>query len=128
MKTVLLVEDDSTFQFISKILFRSIGLPPENLTIASSVHEAFVFLDKCQAENKPLPDLILLDLYLPDVDGFGFLEAYAKKDYPNKSSINLIVLTSSQDHGDIQRIKQLGVTKYMSKPLKEEIIKAELGL
>jgi CheY-like chemotaxis protein len=128
MKTVLLVEDESTFQLIGKILLRTIGLPPENFYSAQTGKEALELLDKLQAEGKPLPELILLDVYMPILDGFGFLEAYTKKDYPGKDKITIIALSSSHDPKDMERMKQFGVTQYMTKPLEESKIKAALGL
>jgi CheY-like chemotaxis protein len=128
MKTVLLVEDESTFQMIGKILLRTVGLPPENFYSAQTGKEALELLDKLYAENKPLPDLILLDVFMPIMDGFGFLEVYATKDYPEKDKVTIIALTSSQDPRDMERMKEFGVTKYMTKPLEEIRIRAELGL
>lgn len=128
MKTILLVEDESTFQLIGKILLRTIGLPPENFYSAQSGKEALELLDNLQAENKPLPDLILLDVFMPIMDGFGFLEVYSKKDYPGKDKITIIALSSSIDPQHMEKMKQFGVTKYMSKPLEESKIRAELGL
>lgn len=127
-KTVLLVEDESTFQMIGKIMLRSIGHPPENFYSALSGSAAIALLDKLVAEGKALPDIILLDVYMPDMDGFGFLEAYSKKDYPNKEQITIIGLSSSHDPKDVARMQQYGVTKYMTKPLEEEKIRAELGI
>jgi CheY-like chemotaxis protein len=126
MKTVLLVEDESTFQMIGKILLRTIGLPPENFYSAQTGKEALELLDKLTAECKALPELILLDVYMPIMDGFGFLEVYAKKDYPGKDRVTIIALTSSQDPQHMEKMKQFGVTKYMTKPLEEGKIRAEL--
>jgi AmiR/NasT family two-component response regulator len=53
---------------------------------------------------------------------------YSKKEYPGKENVTIIALTSSQDPRDIERMKQYGVTKYMSKPLEEGKIRTELGL
>lgn len=128
MKTVLLVEDESTFQMIGRILLRTIGLPPENFYSAQTGKEALELLDKLQAEGKPLPDLILLDVFMPIMDGFGFLDMYSKKDYPGKDKVTIIALTSSHDPPDIERMKQYGVAKYMTKPLEEGKVRIELGL
>lgn len=128
MKTVLLVEDETTFQMIGKILLRAIGLPAENFYSAQTGKEALELLDKLQAEGKPLPDLILLDVFMPIMDGFGFLEGYKLKDYPGKDQVTIIALTSSHDSRDMERMKEYGVTKYMTKPLEEGKIRAELGL
>ena len=127
-KTVLLIEDESTFQMIGKIMLRSIGHPPEKFYSALSGVEAIALLDKFQAEGTPLPDVILLDVHMPDMDGFGFLEAYNKKEYSNKDQVTIIGLSSSHDPKDMARMQQFGVTKYMTKPLDESMIKAELGL
>ncbi|HMV09183.1 MAG TPA: response regulator [Cyclobacteriaceae bacterium] len=127
MKTVLLVEDESTFQMIGKIMLRAVGLPPENFYSAQTGKEAIELLDKLHLEAKPLPDLILLDVFMPIMDGFGFLEVYTKKDYA-KSHVKIIALTSSHDPRDMERMKQYGVMEYMTKPLEEGKIRAELGL
>lgn len=127
MKTVLLIEDESTFQMIGKIMLRTVGLPPENFYSAQTGKEAIELLDKLHSEGKSLPDLILLDVFMPIMDGFGFLEAYSKKDYP-KAHVKIIALTSSHDPRDMERMKQYGVMEYMTKPLEEGKIRAELGL
>lgn len=113
---------------IGKILLRTIGLPPENFYSAQTGKEALELLDKLQAEGKPLPGLILLDVFMPIMDGFGFMEAYLRKDYPGKDDVTIIALTSSIDPQHMEKMKQVGVTKYMSKPLEEAKIRAELGL
>ena len=128
MKTVLLVEDESTFQMIGKILLRTIGLPPENFYSAQTGKEALELLDKLQTEGKAIPELILLDVFMPIMDGFEFLEAYSKKDYPNKDHVKIIALTSSHDPQHMEKMRQFGVTQYMTKPLEEGKIRAELGL
>lgn len=113
---------------IGKIMLRSIGHPPEKFYSALSGLEAIALLDKLHAEGNALPEVILLDVYMPDMDGFGFLEAYSKKDYPNKEQITIIGLSSSHDPKDVERMQQYGVTKYMTKPLEEANIRAELGM
>lgn len=124
----MLVEDESTFQMIGKILLRTIGLPPENFYSAQTGKEALELLEKLHVESKPLPDLIFLDVYMPIMDGFGFLEAYSKKEYSGKENVTIIALTSSHDPRDMERMKQFGVIKYMTKPLEEAKIRAELEL
>lgn len=112
---------------IGKIMLRTVGLPPGNFYSAQTGKEAIELLDKLHSEGKSLPDLILLDVFMPIMDGFGFLEAYSKKDYP-KGHVKIIALTSSHDPRDMERMKQYGVMEYMTKPLEEGKIRAELGL
>jgi CheY-like chemotaxis protein len=72
------------------------------------------------------PDLILLDLNMPVMNGFDFLELYEARNNPEKEQVKLYVLTSSShslDHFKISLFKS--VTGYLTKPLTEEVL---LGL
>jgi CheY-like chemotaxis protein len=126
MKNVLLVDDDSTFQFIGKALLKYVGVPPENIQSALSGKHAMDLLTTFYA-TRSLPDLILLDLNMPIMDGFGFLDAFNKLDLPEKAKAKIIVLTSSHNSADMERVRKFGVTKYMTKPLQEEDLRAELA-
>lgn len=127
MKNVLLVDDDSTFQFIGKALLKYVGVPPENIQSASSGKHALDLLATFYAATQSLPDLILLDLNMPIMDGFGFLEAFNKLEHPEKNKIKIIVLTSSHNAADMERVRGFGVSQYMTKPLQEEDLRAELA-
>lgn len=124
MKNVLLIDDDSTFQFIGKALLKYVGIPPENIQSALSGKHA---MDLLTSTGKSLPDLILLDLNMPIMDGFGFLDAFNKLEHPDKNKSKIIVLTSSHNAADMERVKKFGITKYMTKPLQEEALRAELA-
>lgn len=123
MKNVLLIDDDSTFQFIGKALLKYVGIPPENIQSALSGKHAMDLL----TSDKSLPDLILLDLNMPIMDGFGFLDAFNKLEHPEKTKSKIIVLTSSHNAADMERVRKFGITKYMTKPLQEEALRAELA-
>jgi CheY-like chemotaxis protein len=126
MKNVLLVDDDNTFQFIGKALLKYVGVPPENIQTALSGKHAMEYLMNLYASGKSLPDLILLDLNMPVMDGFGFLEAFNKLDHPAKDKSKIIVLTSSHNSNDMERVRKFGITNYMTKPLQEDALRAEL--
>jgi CheY-like chemotaxis protein len=126
MKNVLLVDDDNTFQFIGKALLKYVGIPPENIQTALSGKHAIEHLMNLYASGKSLPDLILLDLNMPVMDGFGFLEAFNKLDHPDKNKSKIIVLTSSHNSNDMERVRKFGITNYMTKPLQEDALRAEL--
>lgn len=124
MKNVLLIDDDSTFQFIGKALLKYVGIPPENIQSALSGKHA---MDLLTSAGQSLPDLILLDLNMPIMDGFGFLDAFNKLEHPEKDKSKIIVLTSSHNSADMERVRKFGITKYMTKPLQEEALRAELA-
>jgi CheY-like chemotaxis protein len=63
----------------------------------------------------PFPDLLLLDLKMPRMDGFEVLEWIRSQ--PNLNRLRIIVLTSSQNIQDVNRAYQLGASSFMVKPL-----------
>src|SRR5690625_755806 len=71
--------------------------------------EALVYL----AEAEALPTVILLDMYIPDVEGFELLETLKRK-YPY---IAIIIASAADDMETFQRAKLLGVFDYMIKPI-----------
>jgi two-component system response regulator len=62
-----------------------------------------------------LPRLVLLDIKLPRIDGWGVLHRI--KNNPTTHSIPVVMLTSSSDHNDIARCYQLGANSYIIKPV-----------
>jgi CheY-like chemotaxis protein len=64
---------------------------------------------------------------MPIMDGFGFLDAFNKLDMPNKNRIKIIIVTSSNNPADIDRAKQYGISSYLTKPLREEGLLAEIS-
>ncbi len=106
-KTVLVVEDKASLTQMLQFLFLSKGL---NVQIAFNGKEA---LEKA---GSILPSLILMDIMMPEMDGFEVLEEL-KKD-PATSHIPVIMLTARKSREDMQRAKDLGAVEYITKPFK----------
>src|SRR5262245_35769570 len=66
-------------------------------------------------EEFPLPDLMLLDLKMPRVDGFEVLKWI--REQPSLSSLRVVVLTASEDLRDVNRAYKLGANSFMVKPV-----------
>jgi CheY-like chemotaxis protein len=64
---------------------------------------------------------------MPIMNGYEFIEAFALMDLPDKSSITIVVLTSSADPNDLARARELGIKYYFNKPLTREEIKKMIG-
>jgi CheY-like chemotaxis protein len=112
---VLLVEDNPGDVRLTREAFRDAETPIQ-LHVASDGVEAMAFLSRQGPHvNAPRPDLILLDLNLPRMDGREVL-AHIKEDDSLKS-IPTIILTSSQAETDIVRSYQLQANAYLCKPL-----------
>ena len=88
----------------------------KNLAVAEDGEESLLLLRrKGRYQNAPQPDLILLDLNLPTIDGREVL-AEIKSD-PDLRRIPVIILTSSQDENDILQTYDLHANAYVVKPL-----------
>jgi CheY-like chemotaxis protein len=112
---VLLIEDNPGDVRLTREAFRD-AETPIHIHVASDGVEAMAFLGRQGPHaNAPRPDLILLDLNLPRMDGREVL-AHIKADDSLKS-IPTIILTSSQAEIDILRSYQLQANAYLCKPL-----------
>lgn len=127
MKNVLLVDDDNVFNFLSTKLIQQAGMAKEIRT-ALNGREALDLLTNYYSGTATLPDVILLDLNMPVMDGFGFLEAFARLNLPHKEDVSVIIVTSSLDVHDMQRAQEMGITRYLTKPLSQESLVDALGV
>jgi CheY-like chemotaxis protein len=125
MKNVLLVDDDQIFNFLSTKTLERMGVA-EEIHVALNGEEALALLNNYYQGSLSLPDVILLDLNMPIMDGFGFLEAFKRLSLPRMDRIKIVIVSSSQDPRDIEKARELGVVHYLSKPLTEEKLRSVL--
>lgn len=113
----MLVDDDSTTNFLHEDLISEMDIAQE-IIIAINGKEALEKLNELCLSNQ-CPDLILLDINMPVMTGFEFLEKYNEMypgtGYPSK----IVMLTTSLYPGDAQKAEELKVTEYINKPLEE---------
>lgn len=121
----LLIDDDSVCNFLNKKTLERTGFVKDIQTVLNG-KEAIDLFKSYYQESRQLPDLVLLDLNMPIMDGFGFLEAFKALPSPDKENVKIIVVTSSQDPKDISRAKELGIKQYLTKPLMEETLRVAL--
>ncbi len=111
-KSILLIEDDeldviSVKRTLSKLSF------PHELFIANNGKEAIDFLEtKTEAE---LPDVILLDLNMPKMNGIEFLQNIRRQVRYN--DLKVFVMTTSNETSDRTRTQDLGISGYIIKPM-----------
>lgn len=104
MKTILLVEDDPFLIDIYSSKFTQAGF---GVTIAESGN---LVLPK-MLEKKP--DIVILDLVLPHIDGWGILKQI--KEIPGLNAIPVVVFSNLSQKSDIDKGLAMGATKYLIK-------------
>ncbi|SDN79635.1 response regulator [Alkalicoccus daliensis] len=116
MYQVLIVEDDFHIAEINKAFVSEMpGFEPVH--IAKSGEEAKSFI-----ASSTLPDIILLDIYIPDVTGLELLWFF-RKNYP---SIQIIMITAAKETSTIQEALRAGIFDYIMKPVKKERVHSML--
>lgn len=124
LTSILLVDDDSTTNFINESLIKRMGIV-EHLRTAENGAEALQALHQtCVPHSPSCPNLILLDMKMPIMNGIEFLEAYAQLPPEQRQSIIIIMLTTSLLNQDLERVRQLPVADVLSKPLTKEKLQA----
>lgn len=123
MKTlphILVIDDDEIFIFLTRKMLQSSGMV-ESISVCRSAMEAIEFLHNTEKE---WPNLILLDLNMPEMNGWEFLQHYQSMTCNIKNPPKLYVVSSSIAENDTQRAKNIkGVDGYIAKPLSNEGIK-----
>ncbi len=120
VKNIFIIDDDTTFVFLTKKIIKSTGIDI-NLSEFNDGQEAFEFLRENADNDEILPDIIFLDLSMPIMDGWEFLEVYAFIAPKIKKDIRLYIFSSSISPHDIERAKEFNmVTNFIIKPLVKE--------
>ena len=101
---ILMVEDEPDIVEIYGSQLKNAGY---SLETAANGKEALVWLEK------NTPDLVLLDLLMPDMDGFEFLDKVKK--YPNRKNIRIFAWSNLTQKKDVDLAKQKGVEDFLIK-------------
>lgn len=119
--SVLLVDDDENSNFINDWVIRQSFA--ENIITKQSAVSALEFLKSQSKFPENLPDFIFLDIRMPVMDGFGFLQEFNNLPLPVKEKCKIVVLSSSFNKNDYNKVmKNKYVYKYLKKPLSVEAL------
>lgn len=119
---VLLIDDNSLDNFVNKKLLESIGFAQEVNAFQSPV-EALDFIKN--AKHTELPEVIFLDINMPEMDGFQFLDAFALLTEATQNQCKIIMLSTSESFKDLNRAnKNRFIKKFLNKPLTAQTVQA----
>jgi CheY-like chemotaxis protein len=114
-KRILIIDDDLLLNKINEKVLHTAGLVKE-LHIVLNGSQAIDYLTNRIEKNYALPEFIILDLHMPVMGGFDFIDHFQQMDFPGKSTIQLIVFTSSSSPKDKQKARDRGISHYLNKP------------
>ena len=127
-KSIFLVDDDDASNFLSQRIIDEMKITEHTSTFENG-KDALDFMahNCCQKEiiSELCPELILLDINMPVMDGFQFLSEFQSAKNMQKEKVKIYILTSSNNPNDIEKAKNYSVSGYINKPItKEKLLKA----
>lgn len=122
IKHVLLIDDNEADNYISEFVISESALA-KKISMATSAVEALDYLETVKGNADEFPDLIFLDIRMPVMDGFAFLEKFMEFPEAVNKQCAVIMLSSSSDPKDIEQALQYPVVKrFLTKPLAFEML------
>ncbi len=115
--TIGVVDDDDIYQFTIKRTMELLNLA-KKVHVFSDGEEALDFILENVKNVQILPDIILLDINMPIMDGFQFMEEYVKIKNKSDKKIKIYMVSSSVDPVDMEKAKKIkDICDYIIKPI-----------
>src|SRR5688572_26195428 len=125
LNCVLVIDDDEPTNFFNQMIVEQAGCT-EKIKVAQSGQEALDYLATsvelaCQDDTFPCPDLIFLDINMPAMDGWEFLEQYRQMNKERRGKVIVVMLTTSLNPDDKVKASEMPeISGFESKLLTDE--------
>ena len=117
-----IIDDDPIFIYGTKRLINEVEFCDE-VIVYNNGEEAFSALSEMVAREQSLPEVIFLDLNMPIMNGWEFLDEFLKLPPETLQHVSMYILSSSVDPRDLEKVKEYGIiNNYILKPLSTKIL------
>ena len=121
--SIMLIDDTEIDLFLNRKLIIASGIT-NDIESYNSAKDALEYLKNNQSNEEKIPDIILLDIQMPEINGFEFLECYNNLPENTCNKISVIMLSSTVDPVDKKRaIAHKHILDIMEKPLDTDLLK-----
>jgi CheY-like chemotaxis protein len=123
LNSIMLVDDNSDDNFFHIREIRKV-IPEVTIITRHSALDALQYLKSAKANVEELPGLIFLDINMPVMDGWDFLQEFQKLDDNLQKIITIIMLSTFDNHNDVEKAKTFkSISDLIAKPLTDKKMK-----
>lgn len=124
---ILLIDDDQITNFVNETMIAKSEVPISTKAMITGT-DGINFLNECLRQDEDLPYAILLDINMPEMNGWEFLDEFSKLDDKITNEVKIYMVSSSQSEDDMIRAKNYPVVSdFLHKPLNLDKIKEVFG-
>lgn len=117
---ICIVDDDKVYQFTATRAIKSVAAV-KRILVFNDGEEANIFLKDNMKNREILPDIIFLDINMPYMDGWQFMEEFVKLKPSLSKVITIYMVSSSVQPSDVERAKKISdISDYIVKPINKE--------
>ena len=123
MKKILLIDDEEISIYLNRMIVKNTGVF-EQIDTYSSGADALDLLRNLEKDSIPAPEMILLDMHMPEMNGFQFLDKYGELSDAFRKRTKIIMLTASIKPEEVQRaMAHKALADLCNKPLSKDKMK-----
>ena len=111
------MDDDNVTNYLNNTVISNLNIANEVIMKMNGADAINYLIKDCKSNTANYPNLILLDLKMPVMDGFDFLKEFENLCHKDRHKIHVVILTTSRDAEDLIRLINLGNYYFVNKPL-----------